>query len=1036
MNTSPLAAASTAKQRLADATLFLALVLGLPGQPTTPAPTAPASTSPAAATIDPTIVELSPFEVSAETDHGYAARETLAGTRFKSELKDVPSQISVMTKEFLEDIASVSVEDAFRYSLNVENTTEFMSATNGGGDFNTGVLNTRSANRIRGLSNPGVTHDFFPTVVLQDAYNTERVSFSSGPNAILFGNGNPGGIVDTSFLRANLQRPRYEVSFRNDNYGSVRGSVDLNQPLIREILGLRFAAVKSRQESWRQPAGRDDDRYYGTFTLRPLKSTTFRAYFEDAMLDMTAPRNVRFGDQVTPWIKAGRPAFNNGLTSPTAIGAANNRIFARNNSTRNVFIVGAAAPGTPPYAIWGSAAAANIALPATRYSSSTIGPGDTPNQTGVDSYLYSLPYDESVSPFDVSVNGNGTRNLMFGQTWGLALEQRLPGEVFFEINYNRERVHNPISDFLRGISSAVKADANQFLPDRVTPNPNFGRYYVEGDPRVFAFRSDAEEIRAMFSREFDLTRRTGWTRWFGRHRAAAMYLRSESCSQQQSFDQRVIPPGVSTATVLDNLGGPPYNTFRVRAYLSDPTNSSTGNTFALTLPFDPVRTTTYALPDGSTYVAGYKNPYGGTASANLVNNLSESQVLAVQSFFLQNRLVTSFGWRRDRIRQATYITQRKSAAANAAFESMFDLDPPTNWSAYTKGTTNTQGAVFHVLPWFSVFYNQSSTWNPPTGLINPDDGAQVPGATGQGKDYGIMLRLLDNKISLRLNKYENTSGPAGVEGYRNAIIPVVQNIEETLIDRTADGTVNVPRPKYYDAEQGTYTLSGLHGDLVSEGYEAEIVANPTRDWRLSLSGAKASATASNIGRSWVNFIQERASIWAANANLTGPGGTNTTIGTRYLAIIQTLNQMKQADGQKVENGREWRVNFLTRYAFSEGRLRGAFVGTGHRFRSPQVLGYLARMEKNEFPLAGAPAEVLVPSRNAPIEGEVLSETELFFGYSRRLGKKVNWRIQLNIRNVLDDQDPMTQRANISAGFVTVYAVPEPRSFILTNTFTF
>lgn len=1027
--------AAVRPHRLVATCGLLLLVAGLSGQQLPPASPPPAGTSPSGSKRDSEIIELSPFEVAVDKDQGYAARETLAGTRFKSELKDVPSQISVMTREFLDDIASVSIEDAFRYSLNVENTTEFMSATNGGADFNTGVLNTRSANRIRGLTNPGVTHDFFQTVVLQDTYNTERVSFSSGPNAILFGNGNPGGIVDASFLRANLQRPRHELSFRTDNYGSVRASVDLNQPLIKNTLGLRFASVKARQNSWREPAGRDDDRYYGTVTLRPTKSTVVRAHYEDAMLDMTTPRNVRFGDQVTPWIKAGRPAFNNGLTNPTVIGATNSGIFARNNSTRNVFIVGAAAPGTP-YTVWGSANTVNIALATTRYSSSTLGPGDTPNQTGVDSYLYSLPSDESISPFDVSVNGNGTRNLMYGRIWGLSLEQRLPGDVYFQIDYNQEHVRNPICDFLRGISSAVKADANQFLPDRVTPNPNFGRYYVEGDPRVFGFRSDSTEARVMLSREFDFDRQSGWRRWLGRHRAAAMFLSSQACSQQQETVQRIIPAGVSPATVLDNWGGATYNTFRLRAYLSDPANASTGRTYSISLPFDPLRTTTYALPDGSTYVAGYKNPYGGTGSANLVNNLAESQVLAVQSFFLQNRLVTSFGWRRDRIRQATYVTQRKTAAANAAFESMFDLEIPTNWSNTTRGTTNTQGAVFHILSWLSAFYNQSSTWNPPTGLINPDDGAQVPGATGKGKDYGLMLRLLDGRISLRLNKYENTSGPASVEGYRNAIIPVVQNIEETLIDRTADGTVQVARPKYYDAEQGTYTLSGLHGDLVSEGYEAEIVANPTRNWRVSLSGAKTSATASAIGRPWVNFINERSAIWAANANLTGPGGTNTTIGSRYLAIIQTLNQMKQADGQRVENGREWRVNFLTRYTLSAGALRGAFVGTGYRFRSPQVLGYLARLEKNEFPLTGAPSEVLVPSRNAPITGEVLAETELFLGYSRRLGRNVNWRVQLNIRNLLDDQDPMTQRANIAAGFVTVYAVPEPRSFILVNTFSF
>ncbi len=1012
---------------------FLLPLLLLSGAHAQSLPPGTPETKTASPKIEDEAIVLSPFEVAAERDEGYAARETLAGTRFKSDLKDVPSQVSIMTKEFLEDIASVTMEDAYRYSINVENTNEYMSATNGGGDFNTGVLNTRSANRIRGLTSPGVTHDFFQTVILQDAYNTERLSISSGPNAILFGNGNPGGIVDTSFIRPNLQRPRYEVSFRTDNYGSLRGSVDLNQPFVRDVFGLRFAAVKSRQTSWREPGGRDDDRYFGTFTLRPLKSTTFRACYEDAMLDMTTPRNVRFSDQVTPWIQAGRPVFNNGLSNTALITGPNSTLFARNTSTRNVLILGAAV--ADPYLIWGAGAATNIALPATRYSVHTIGPGSQPNQVGTDSYSYSLPYDESISPFDVSINGNGTRNLMYGKTWGLSLEQRLPANLYFQIDYSNERVRNPISDFLRGIQSAIRADANQFLPDRVTPNPNLGRYYVEGEPRVFGFRSDKEESRAMLSYELDLAKNSGWTRWLGRHRAAAMYQRSEAMDFQQESVQRVIPPGVSFDAAREVWGGGTYNTFAFRTYLSDPKDSRTGNTYYITVPFDPVRTTAYPLPDGSTYMAGYRNPIGASGAANMVNNLSEGRVFALQNFFLQNRLVTSFGWRRDNIRQATYVTPRQGGATSA-FENAFGLDAPTHWSAYTSGATATQGAVLHVLSWASVFYNQSSTWNPPTGLINPDDGSQVPGATGKGKDYGIMLRILDNRVSLRLNKYENTSGPAGIEGFRNAIIPVVQNIENTLIDRTEDGTVNVARPRYYDAEQGTYVLSGLTGELVSEGYEAEIVANPLRNWRLSVSGARAKATASNIGRPWVNFIQERAPIWAANANLTGPGGTNTTIGTRYLGIIQTLNQMKQADGQKVENGRDWRVNVVTRYTLTEGRLRGGFVGGGYRFRSPQVLGYRASLVKNEFPLTGSPVEVLVPSRDAPIEGKVLSETELFFGFSHKIAKRVNWRVQLNIRNVFDNQDPLAQRANITEGFTTIYAVPEPRSFILTNTFSF
>jgi outer membrane receptor protein involved in Fe transport len=188
------------------------------------------------------------------------------------------------------------------------------------------------------------------------------------------------------------------------------------------------------------------------------------------------------------------------------------------------------------------------------------------------------------------------------------------------------------------------------------------------------------------------------------------------------------------------------------------------------------------------------------------------------------------------------------------------------------------------------------------------------------------------------------------------------------------------------------------------------------------------------GEAGLDAAADRLRIGAGGQHRLQRG--NTTIASRYLNIIQVLTQMSEADGQKVENGRDWRVNLVTRYAFAEGALRGAFVGTGYRWRSPQVIGYRAEMVTNQFQLPGAPAEVLVPAREAAIEGKVLAETELFFGYTRRIGNKLNWRVQLNIRNVFDNQDPLEQRANISGGFVTVYAVPEPRSFILTNTISF
>ena len=186
-------------------------------------------------------VILSPFEVSVGSDEGYAARETLAGTRFKSNLKDVASQVSILTMEFLADTASVSIDDAYRYSLNVENVVEYNSPTAGGGDFTGGTLNLRSTNRIRGLTTPGLTHDFFLTQVLQDAYNLERVSVSSGPNAILFGNGSPGGIVDASFKRA---------------IDKIKKAVDSGQ--VRQFTGNDYAPLLAKGDVWAATAWSGD----------------------------------------------------------------------------------------------------------------------------------------------------------------------------------------------------------------------------------------------------------------------------------------------------------------------------------------------------------------------------------------------------------------------------------------------------------------------------------------------------------------------------------------------------------------------------------------------------------------------------------------------------------------------------------------------------------------------------------------------------------------------------------------------------------
>ncbi len=106
---------SSQRRHVPLGTLFVSIISGTP---------ASAAAQPAAGDAS-SVVTLSPFEVNSSKDVGYLAKDTLAGSLLNTSHKDVAAQISIMTPEFLQDVGAVTMEDAFRYSLNIESTDEF-----------------------------------------------------------------------------------------------------------------------------------------------------------------------------------------------------------------------------------------------------------------------------------------------------------------------------------------------------------------------------------------------------------------------------------------------------------------------------------------------------------------------------------------------------------------------------------------------------------------------------------------------------------------------------------------------------------------------------------------------------------------------------------------------------------------------------------------------------------------------------------------------------------------------------------------------
>ena len=219
-------------------------------------------------------VTLSPFVVEEAEDRGYAATSTLAGTRLRTELRDVGAAISVVTAQFMADTASTNVRDLLVYTTNTEagGFEGNFSGVDTGNRFSSAestLQNPQNSTRVRGLAGADLTRDFFLTNIPMDSYNTERVDISRGANAILFGLGSPAGIINNQLKAANLRKSSLTLQSSYGRFDSHREVVDVNQVVAKGTLGVRVIALNKAENFQQKPAFENDRRLYATATWEP-----------------------------------------------------------------------------------------------------------------------------------------------------------------------------------------------------------------------------------------------------------------------------------------------------------------------------------------------------------------------------------------------------------------------------------------------------------------------------------------------------------------------------------------------------------------------------------------------------------------------------------------------------------------------------------------------------------------------------------------------------------------------------------------------
>ncbi|MCH6256110.1 hypothetical protein MLD52_06090 [Puniceicoccaceae bacterium K14] len=996
---------------------------------------------------DEEVYELSPFAVDAGDDLGYRAAQTLAGTRISTSLKNVSAQVDIMTEEFLQDIAATNIEDAQLYSLNVEGSREYYGDPKDDGQIGVEKLNT--AARVRGLANASKTRDFFPTLFQIDAYNSDRFTFNSGPNAILFGLGSPGGVINQGSMKANFTNAN-QIGFRFDSEDSYRMNFNVNHELIENKLAIRVGGLYENEKNWKKPSFDRKERFFATLSYKPWERTTVRASIENIDREANIPRNTLIRDGVTPYLEYREEMMAElGITDPLdprlywAEGDLKDNTTPFANGFNRIVLVTGAFEEIPSYNMLGNSRGGG--------ATSRL-PQQLEGVESVDNFGRSLT-DESIYPYDINLGG-ATVTEANGYSGSLFVEQQILDNLFLEFAYQKESRDQDFTDWLRGSDQVLRIDVERYLPS-VDPdaepvlNPNRGKYYTESWSRGSTQLADSENARLTASYELDFTERDGWSRWLGKHNLAGLVDKSELEEGNQNYRGSIYP------TVPDDIAivgtGSSAANFRAyhRTYLDDPSDPA-GSTFYL----DPNKHVTgldnepYAGYD-SLLVAFRPDPsleYGVWAGGSFKTEETEGRMLATQSSFLDGKVVVTYGKRWDDFKSKIITTSREDNAPapyNTRQQDISKLSAPdlSDPDLDESGGQETKGIVVFPLPWLSFHYNESSNRIAGTAGLNVATGNFHDPSSGEGEDYGVRFELLDGNFFLKLNWYENSqtrNTSQQFDGLRWDFNSIETRLASWVEDPTTppiSGTFKLPE-NYDTSSTADALLANVLSDLVADGLEITATYNPTKNWRISFNASKTESTETNIANTYREYIEnERLAEWmkfsdrafnSENGQVAVDDEQTVQEWIDKNIFFDFLDLATAVEGQPTDRVPEWRANLVNNYQFTEGKLEGFGVGGAIRWRDERTIGL--------------PVEIIdgrvTPDIDNPYKDDGVTDIDAWFSYKTKLfNDKVNARFQLNIRNILDDDDLLPQVAT-STGEVALYKVQTPRTFIFSTTFDF
>lgn len=910
-----------------------------------------AATPPPTAKDEP--IRLQPFEVDASNDSRYRAASTLAGSRLNSSLKDVASVIDVYTKDFMDDIGATTLEQVLAYANNLERDTE--DTIHGLANLNISTSNSFRY-RIRGLP-ASRARGYFEFDFPIDTYISDRLDESRGPNAILFGFGSPGGIVNSSTKQPLLQRDLAQLEVKTGTEIDHRASLDVSQRVLDRRLALRFNAVNQRLTGWRAYTYEDIDAYHFAVKAAPFKKTLINLEYERFHQDDSVARPLTYWSQTDTWDAAGRPLINTNFA---------NRANATLNPGFNVATIAQVSANNFWVYNEQSGQVLNWRGMSRSNRATYTNPAGRTFTAFADMRAQILQPDGIV---EVNTMGPGTGRDLAMETFFATLQQEITPALHFEAALSRY-----YADWgaRRLPATTMFADPNAFLPaggaastgpaaTNPAPNPFRGQYYVETAAQFWRTTTDTLNYRASFSFDHD------FKNWLGRHRVAGLFERNDYGTRTRSLQEQVLVNGTLASTLPANAA----NNFNRRYYVN-PANPRSVRNANITLPPVPLDIT---LADGTRLQTRLFEMRSAPADYTKYDDIWMG---VLQGRWWKDRFHTTVGIRRDDAvfdDWGSYVADNAGAYVRSAANRS---DVP-----YT-GNTRNYGIVFHATDWASVFANFSNSLGVPgLKIIYAPTGAFMDPTTGEGRDFGIKFRVPRLRLEGSLSYYEATSDNDTDS----------QNVEGWGVNGHNNFLTSLVAANLMTAAQANPLRATGTGDTVdseSKGVEFSLVGAISANWDVRLNYSYTERSLSNAFPR-VNAWAEKTlrPFWATwnRDNPSTPAADNIldTVfsGAQSLRdIIDTFESnlaTRTLVRTRVTGLRPHKANLYTTYALKEGTLKGVRLGGGIRYEAANFAGQDAS-GKN-------------------YRGLAFTNVDLMAAYTRKIWGRT-CTFQVNVRNAL------------------------------------